>query len=172
MGRSERAFTLLEVLAAVAVLGILYTVLAGVAARGLRGEGESRRRLEASLLADQQLAEVETGANAGLPLGVGRSESEQDPFSIATEVSVFELPPLPAAPGARAEGEGAERDPAAASLFPDPRTGQPSPVRRIDITVSWLEGFEEHSVRRTSFAIDAAEAAGALAVLDAQAAAP
>ncbi|MFB3118027.1 MAG: prepilin-type N-terminal cleavage/methylation domain-containing protein, partial [Myxococcota bacterium] len=52
---SNGGFTLIEVLGAVAILAILYTTLATVAIRGLRSEGESRRMLEASLLADWQL---------------------------------------------------------------------------------------------------------------------
>ncbi len=58
MRRAERGLTLLEVLAAVAVLGLLYTVLASAAVQGLRSEGESRRRLEASLLMDEQLVQI------------------------------------------------------------------------------------------------------------------
>ena len=40
MKRSETGFTLLEVLAAVALLGILYTTLAGVAIQGLRAAAD------------------------------------------------------------------------------------------------------------------------------------
>ena len=42
-GRPPAGFTLIEVLGAVAVLAILYTVLAGVAIQAFRAEGESRR---------------------------------------------------------------------------------------------------------------------------------
>ena len=51
-------FTLIEVLAAVALLGILYAVLARVAIEGLRAEGDSERRLEASLLADERVNDL------------------------------------------------------------------------------------------------------------------
>ena len=39
--RIDTGFTLLEVLAAVAILGIWFTVLANVAIQGLRAEGEN-----------------------------------------------------------------------------------------------------------------------------------
>ena len=63
----QRGFTLLEVLAAVAILGILYVVLADVAMQGLLSEGRSRRRLEASLLADQALSDIEIEMASGGP---------------------------------------------------------------------------------------------------------
>ena len=56
-GRRLQAFTMLEVLAAVSVLAIVYLVLANVAIEGLRAEGESMRRLEASLIADELLSD-------------------------------------------------------------------------------------------------------------------
>ena len=57
MKRPTDGFTLLEVLAAVAILGIWFVVLASVGIQGLRAEGTNERRIRASLLADTILSE-------------------------------------------------------------------------------------------------------------------
>jgi prepilin-type N-terminal cleavage/methylation domain-containing protein len=145
----SRGFTLLEVLVAVAVLGLLYTALAGVAIQGLRAEGESHRRLEASLLADSLLAELEVVLEEGAPPRPGREEDERDGFTIVTEVSAYELPLELEAPEGLRKGSP--------SLFGG-RT-QESMIRRIDISVSWTEGADELSVHRTSFGLDLEQAA-------------
>jgi len=56
--RRGRGFTLLEVLAAVAILAVWFILIAGTAMQGLRAEGISRRRLEAAMIADQAMAEL------------------------------------------------------------------------------------------------------------------
>ena len=67
-GSASLGFTLIEVLGAVAVLAILYTVLASVAIQALRAEGESRRRMEASLLIGEHMAALEAAiALGGVP---------------------------------------------------------------------------------------------------------
>jgi prepilin-type N-terminal cleavage/methylation domain-containing protein len=53
---AQNGFTLLEVLAAVAILSIWFIVIAGTSVQGLRAEGESRRRLEAGQMADRILS--------------------------------------------------------------------------------------------------------------------
>ena len=89
---SEGGFTLIEVLGAVAVLAILYTTLATVAMQGLRSEGESRRMLEASLLADWELSEFELELETGAApeIGITRSE-EEDGFTVTWEVTPFQI---------------------------------------------------------------------------------
>ena len=47
-------------MAAVLVLGLLYTVLAGAAMRGLRSEGIDRRRADAEMIADREITTIET----------------------------------------------------------------------------------------------------------------
>jgi prepilin-type N-terminal cleavage/methylation domain-containing protein len=153
--RSSRqsAFTLLEVMVAVGVLGLLYTVLAGIAMDGLRAEGETGRRLRASLLADLSLHDLEAGLDLGATPPLGRQEQEQDEFVITVDVSEWELP-LPAETG---------DDPSPpASLIRRSRGARSSPLRRIDVHVSWTEGVSERSVTRTSFGLDLEAAAAAL----------
>jgi prepilin-type N-terminal cleavage/methylation domain-containing protein len=148
LGLRSRGFTLLEVLVAVAVLALLYTTLAGVAIQGLRAEGESSRRLEASLLADSVLADVDVALEEGAPPPLGRQENESDDFTIVTEVSAYDFPvPL----------EAPEELKGGATLFGS--RGRESMIRRVDVSVSWTEGVEELTVRRTSFGLDLEQAA-------------
>lgn len=104
MRTSDRGFTLLEVLAAVAILAILYTTLSTVAMRGLRSEGESRRMLEASLIADLQLSEFEADLEAGLIPEIGITQNdEEEGFTVVWDVSAYQ-PTAPAAAPATATG--------------------------------------------------------------------
>ena len=164
MRRAERGLTLLEVLGAVALLGILYTVLAGSAIDGLRSEGESRRRLAASLLADQQLAEIELALGSGVAPELGSQSEQEDGFTVLTEVRAFEPPPAredpesrsgePRSLAARHAAAGREEAP---SLFEKPASpATPPALRSIEVVVSWEEGSDAREVHRTTYALDAA----------------
>ncbi len=161
MPRAERGLTLLEVLGAVALLAILYTALAGSAIEGLRSEGESRRRLEASLLADERLAEIELSLASGVVPPIGSAEEELERFRVVTEVQPLELPPRPESDAARAERTSlaakraariAEKD--VPSLFAPPRSGTAPALLGIDVIVRWDDGIFEREVRRTTYALD------------------
>jgi type II secretory pathway pseudopilin PulG len=160
-GPAAAGLTLLEVLAAVAVLALVYTVLAGSAMLGLRAEGESRRRLEASLLADEVLADLELALEQGAPPPPGRHEDELEGFAITTEVTPFDLP---------AKLEYPELETRPPSLFSGP--GRASLLRRIDVAVSWQEGLEARAVVRTTFGLDREAAAPLLEGLAAEGATP
>jgi prepilin-type N-terminal cleavage/methylation domain-containing protein len=179
MRRAERGFTLLEVMAAVAVLGLVYTVLGRAGIQGLQHEGEAERRIAASLLADQVLEEIEAGLEAGVVPRLGEEEREVGEFAVAITVQPYDLllpEPEETAPGAT--GERGPRRPGQSlrdeeadlgpSLLVGAR-GDPSPLRRIDVRVIWVEGFGERSVERTSFGLDAQAAQESLAALDAAA---
>jgi len=153
-GRARRrGFTLIEVLAAVLVLGVLYTVLAGVAIEGLRAEGTSKRRLEASLLADRLLAELEEQIAGGSVPPIGIVEEEEDIFDLVIAVRELDLasilPPEP--PGS---DRGARR-PGPSSLFGNDSGTEPSRLREIEVRIGWLEGDRELEVQRISYAFDA-----------------
>ena len=156
----RRGFTLLEVLAAVAVLAIVYTVLAGSAMQGLANEGESYRRLQASLIADRYLAGIEAGLAAATP-ELGVTESEEGDFAVAVETRPFDLAALAAAAqdtegvrGARPTGGEAVGGGVPFQLLVAPRDGTPPPLVEIQIAVRWLEGNQEQMVTRTTFAAD------------------
>ena len=148
MRRASAAFTLLEVMAAVAVVAIVFTTLARVANEGLRSEGISKRRLEASLLADSLLAEIEAQLATGVAPEIGETESEEGPFSLLVSVTSFDIASvLPAS------ALGAT-DPTTEAGLPGVFGDDVSPIRSIEISVIWVEGLEEMRVTRNTYGID------------------
>ena len=165
----RRGFTLLEVLAAVAVLALVYTALAQAAMQGLSHEGDASRRLRASLLADLALAEIEGQLAAGVAPPAGLIEAEEEEFALSVEVRPFDLGAFAllageAAAALRAEPTGLEGaqpgEPSFQLLTALPAA--PSPLIEIEIRVAWVEGGFEQVVTRTSFAADPAAVAAAL----------
>ncbi len=149
----DAGFTLLEVMVAVVLLGIVVVQVTLVSANGMRVEGESRRRLDASLLADQLLADLETVALQGEVPELGTTEAEEEPYRIQIETR-----PLDAESLGLLEARDPELGPATA-LVGTEGLGSSSPLVEIQITVSWEEGFDTLEVRRTTFAFDAAAVA-------------
>lgn len=148
--RAELGLTLLEVMAAVALLGILYAYLAKAASQGILISGDSRWRLEASLVADEEMVALERQLLEGAPLEPGSSEAEQDRFRITREIEPYSLVlPEPApekAPGKAAAGE---------SLLGSGDPSDPGILRRVKIRVIWFDGIDEQSLERVTFAYDA-----------------
>jgi prepilin-type N-terminal cleavage/methylation domain-containing protein len=140
--RPARGFTLLEVLAAVALLGILYTVLARVAIEGLRAEGESKRRLEASLIADELISEL--FPTVFLP-PIGHTERTEGDFTITEDVTAFQLPP---------DWSAAQSDLPNPLLLVPGNDGRVAALRTLQLTVSWAEGADERHVSRTTYLLD------------------
>jgi prepilin-type N-terminal cleavage/methylation domain-containing protein len=170
MTAPRRGFTLLEVMAAVAVLALVYTALASAAMQGLSQEGEARRRLHASLLADQLLAGVEAQLAGGVAPAAGATEGDEGDFTWTIDVQGYDgLGSFAAGvsdAAAKERGEPARRAdqqapaPADALLIAAP--GQPPPLLVIAVHVRWTEGFQELEVTRTTFASDPAAVAAAL----------
>jgi hypothetical protein len=160
-GRPLRGLTLLEVLAAVFLLGFVYTVLGRTGIQGLQLEGEARRRLEASLLADRVLAEIETQIETGVVPPVGQEEREEEPFAVVVQIAPVSIP-VPEPEGEEASSEPPIPGPSFLGAE-DPRL--PTPLRRIEVKVSWSEGPAEREVRRTTFAFDAESVRDALEAL-------
>ena len=150
MRKTEHGFTLFEVLGAVSLLAIVYITLATVAMRGLRSEGESQRILMASLLADWELGEFEMKLAEGLIPELGITEgSEEEGFVVSWEVTPLE-PPFPIA---GSQYETSDSDPLSDAIFTPSSSGDPAFVQ-IELTVSWFEGNQKHSVTRTTLAVD------------------
>jgi hypothetical protein len=155
---------LLEVLAAVAVVALVFTMLLTLQIDAMGAEGDAWRRMRASLLADRVLGEVEGQLAAGAPPSMGRTESDEEPYHIEVEIAPFGLDELAARIVAlRKEQRGAPRVSEPALLLAPPRG--PAPLLQIAVRVSWQEGSREADVSRTTFAFDAVAAAPILAAL-------
>jgi prepilin-type N-terminal cleavage/methylation domain-containing protein len=171
----HRGFTLLEVMAAVLVLGLIYTVLAEAAIRGLRSEGISRRRVEASLIADRFLADLESQVELGQVPASGQDQQDVDVFHVGIRVESFDPTPILDTIAqiekqrSRPERRKNTADQTKASsmevgaptagaptedLLAKPRPGQDGRLRRIDVAVTWQDGGREERVLRTTFAFD------------------
>ena len=139
--RSRRAgFTLLEVLAAVAILGIWFAVLANVAIQGLRSEGLNERRIRASLVADRVLTEIELNLDDGELPSEASDVREEDEFTIEVELLPF------------GGLELAETNEELTSLLESAGLG--ADLYTIELSVSWIEGATERSVHRTTYVWD------------------
>ncbi len=107
MRRARNAgFSLLEVLGAIAILGIWFAIIAEIAMVGLRNEGRSQRALLASLVADDLLSDIEIDMLRGKWPEIASEESQRDDYIIRIEVEPYDLD-LPAAAGAQ-PGSGAQ----------------------------------------------------------------
>lgn len=145
--KRHSGFTLLEVMAAVALLGIVFTALSRSATMGVISEGNSRNLFEASLVADSSLAALELALAAGEVPPLGVNETELDDFTIAVETLVFVLP----------EALQEERDlvvPTPSTVFSDGSDNNEGAVREIRLTVSWPDGNRERSIERVTYAVD------------------
>ena len=165
MTESRRAaaggFTLLEVLVAVALLGIVVSVLARSAIEGMSYEGDATRRTRASLLADRALFGIEAGLKLAPPKAL-HEESEVGEFQINLDVQPLELGPagLDALAPAREPPSGTGR---AKKAKPAQAPAAEPSLFRIVVRVAWLEGLQELEVTRSSFAYDASAVTKALA---------
>jgi prepilin-type N-terminal cleavage/methylation domain-containing protein len=152
--RLQRGFTLIEVLAAVLIFGLVFTMLARVALVGLRSEGLDRRKAEAALIADRELALLESLMEIE-PLEVGVTAKEADPYTITTEVQpedVMAMLPTVLRDEIRRGG-----DDELETMLVDER-GE-SRVQRLSVVVEWDEAGEPARIERTTFALDTADLA-------------
>lgn len=172
----ERGFTLLEVLVAVAVLGLVVTILARTAIQGMGYEGDASRRLRASLIADRELAKIEAGLKLETPLTPGHQETQEgDDFAVSVDVEPVDLTQsgiaalfTPPEPKAGTLGSREQRTPPPLPVSPTvPRNASPNglppgvpplALYRVLIRVGWVEGVTPLDVTRTTFAYDATAA--------------
>ena len=158
MRNSETGFTLFEVLGAVAILAIIYTTLSGVAMQGLLSEGESRRMLEASLVADLVISEFEMDLDTGVAPELGVTQFEDENGLLLTwEVTPFQTKIFKTAQ--EQEQERNAKDPTAQPVpIPTAQTTTTDeiapPFLQVELRVAWFEAGVERSVTRTLFAVD------------------
>jgi prepilin-type N-terminal cleavage/methylation domain-containing protein len=148
-------FTLLEVLAAVAILAIWFIVIAGAATQGLRAEGISQRRLEAGMIADRYVAELEASTVDGEAPELVNDVAQEGEFQVAVIVTPFAEGVQTGAPPNAVDGVvAADLQSMLAQEIPE----RVADLRRFDVRVTWTEVGLEQSVERTGFAFDLATA--------------
>ncbi len=155
-GHAQRAFTLFEVMAAVAILSIWYLILANAAMHSLQAEGKSLRHLEAGLLADLELADLEAGMQDGSVPEVGEESREAGDFIVNVTVGAFSLGSGGLLSAARMQSE-TRGEPVTGDLgilLQKEIPGFFQYMRTIVIGVTWDEAGRKQHVLRTTFAFD------------------
>ena len=158
MRNSDAGFTLFEVLGAVAILAIVYTTLSGVGIHWLRSEGESRRMLEASLVADLLISEFEMDLDTGVAPELGVTQFEDENGLLLTwEVTPFQTKIFKTA--LEQEQERNAQNPTAQPVpIPTAQTvatdASAPPFLQVELRVAWFEAGAERSVSRILFAVD------------------
>jgi prepilin-type N-terminal cleavage/methylation domain-containing protein len=154
--RSERAFTLIEVMAAVFMLGLFVAAISQLLTQARRNEGFARLQAQAAALADDAVATLEEGLVRGAAPALGSDEGGEAPWRVVTEVRAFDTTLL--APTVAGEPERAA--PAAASFLGAPSANASPPLLEIEVRVSWEgapvddETGEPFSIRRRTFALN------------------
>ena len=148
----EVGLTLLEVLAAAMIFAMVMTVLIGTSSTAVHNIGMSARRLEANLVADSLLADLEIQIKEGLAPEIEEDEFEHEHFSVRmlkTDL-VSDEDTNPA---------GTLADPGDAQIRIASMLGPGLPevakhLKQYDIEVGWIEQDGPQSVNRTTFAFD------------------
>ena len=90
----ERGFTLLEVMIALAIIGIALVTLIGLETRTIQLAERQQRVTQATLLAQEKMTEIETGSQTLSVLGE-REASFASPFELYRWSIATEPTPLP-----------------------------------------------------------------------------
>jgi len=148
-GRRQRGLTLLEVMAAVALMGLVYTALASKATQGVMSESDSLRRFQASLIADEKLAGIETAAaqQQAPELGTIEEETEDGLFVVSLEVEPWSLPALE-------DAETDRKPPSVAEDILGDGDQDPGALLEVRVRIAWDSGRGERSIERSTFVLD------------------
>lgn len=172
--RRERGLTLLEVLAATMIFALVMTVLIGTSSTAIHREGLSARRLEANLVADAVVADLEIQMRKQIAPVVERTEwtikTEDEEYGIRVQNRTLQealaapaetvadqlaadagnpVPALPA-PGSTRIAGGSGIGTLLAGELPEVAKH----LREYDIEVAWIGADGPESVTRTTFAFD------------------
>jgi prepilin-type N-terminal cleavage/methylation domain-containing protein len=157
--RTRAGFTLLEVLAATLIFSIVMVVLIGSSTEAVQRVGLSASRLEASALADRELARLESALRARLPPPEDYEETvDEFVIRVWSEPALEDLgggagAPATTRPSLDLSGDGG----GVAALGPMIRMIAPGIeafLLRYEIRVEWIEGVQPGSVGRTTYAFD------------------
>lgn len=154
--RDARGFTLIEVMAAVFMLGLFVTAISQLLTQAARNEGHARLQARAAALADAEIAKIEEGVVRGAALPLGSSESGDSPWRVVSEVRAFDVAALAPAAGP----EAARAQAASASWLSSPSAREQPPLLEITVRVSWegaavdAETGEPFAIRRRTFVLN------------------
>lgn len=169
--RRASGFTLLEVLAAVAILAMWYVVIAAMATDGLRKQGLSLRLMEASGIASRYMAEIEASTLDGSVPPLRDEETEEGDFIVHIFIVPFGFGVTNNQTVDPGRVGGKQGSPDLKTLLKSKMPGMNRHLVSINVKVSWEEGQDQRSVRRTSYAFNLAEARNAYQSKDAKEAA-
>jgi len=150
--RSRGGFTLLEVLAAAMIFAMVVTVLIGTSSSLVARAGLSASRLEASLIAEQELALLESFTNTQQTPPDDKQET-RDRFAIR----VYSEPALDDFGGGPIGLPGQDGGSAAsgvAAILALEAPGVDQFLLRYEIRVEWIEGAVPETIRRTTYVFD------------------
>jgi len=154
-GRVSAGFTLLEVLAALMILGLWYTAISGLAMQGVHSEFVSNRKLMAAQLADRAITEIETQAMLGaIPAIEEHILQDDEEFSVVVAVSEFGGADEGEAPPGVAGGGDDVAPTELAALIVQRLPGLPSLLLTVTVRVSWTEGNARRELKRVSYLFD------------------
>ena len=151
-------FTLIEVVGAVAIVGIVFLILSTATFRGIAAEGKAHRRLEASLVADEALAEVELQMLMSLPIEIDSTElGDLDGDGLTEYAVIGEMSPY----DPTAEIRAGANDPTSGNRRTSGSTSETEMQRvRIDVFVANEFGEAEDGdlplASRTAFILETA----------------
>jgi prepilin-type N-terminal cleavage/methylation domain-containing protein len=143
---SEPGFTLLEVLAATTIFAMVMTVLISTSSTAVHHIGVSARRLEANLVADEILVDLELQMKLGIAPEVDESESTRDQYAIRVlRTDLFQDP---------GPTDSVDTGSSIASMLGSELPEVAKHLKQYDIEVSWFEQNGPQRVTRTTFAFD------------------
>lgn len=157
MTRSRAGLTLLEVLAATMIFVMVMTVLVGTSTTAVHRSGTASKRLEANLVADAFLADLEIQMKQRIAPTIEQTESIREDFTIQVKRATL-LGEGTDGPGLGDAGFGDEDSGSGAREIAGLLEGDlPEVVKHLyqyDIDVSWIDSSGVQSVTRTTFAFD------------------
>ncbi len=165
--RHARGLTLLEVLAATMIFALVMTVLVGTSTTAVHRSGVAARRLEANLLADAIVADLEIGMRKQIAPVVERTEWTTEDENYVVRVQNRSIQEALAAPAQTVADEAAAASPAPAgpgatqiggagigTLLAGELPEVAKHLRQYDIEVVWIGPDGPESLTRTTFAFD------------------
>ena len=167
--RGERGLTLLEVLAATMIFALVMTVLVGTSSTAVHRSGLAARRLEANLLADAVVADLEIQMRKKIAPVVEQTQwtTEDEEYVVHVQNRSIEAAlaapaetladdaagtatPVRPGPGSTQIGAGSGIGTLLAGELPEVAKH----LRQYDIEIVWIGADGPESVTRTTFAFD------------------